>query len=65
LRDALESLDIGATRDALARLQALPLTEEKARAVVSELADLILAAEFRKAADAVNALLKRRDADGK
>ncbi|MDR2668731.1 MAG: response regulator [Desulfovibrio sp.] len=58
LHDALESGDIDAADDALARLQALPLSESL-RDAVSEAADCILTAEFPKAADIVSALLKK------
>ncbi|MDR1686541.1 MAG: response regulator [Desulfovibrio sp.] len=58
LRDALEALDIEAADAALARLQILPLPETT-RAVVFETTELMLEAEFQKAAARVNALLKQ------
>jgi signal transduction histidine kinase/CheY-like chemotaxis protein len=61
LREALEAKDFDAMDAVLARLQALPLTG-KIREAVSEIADFILTADFRKAADAVNILLMRNKA---
>ena len=57
LREALESGDYRAADDTLARLRSLPLTG-KMRRTVSGIEDFILLAEFRKAADAVAALLE-------
>jgi signal transduction histidine kinase/CheY-like chemotaxis protein/HPt (histidine-containing phosphotransfer) domain-containing protein len=59
LRDALEAKDIDAIDDALARLQALPLTA-KTREDVSGIADFVLAAEFTQATEAVVALYERQ-----
>jgi CheY-like chemotaxis protein/nitrogen-specific signal transduction histidine kinase len=56
LREAMEAKDFDAVDSALARLQALPLAG-KTRAAVSELADLILVADFGKAADRLADLL--------
>ncbi|MDR1686895.1 MAG: response regulator [Desulfovibrio sp.] len=58
LRDALRGKEFDAADAALARLQALPLSE-KLRDAVSETADCILTAEFAKASDIVSALLKK------
>ncbi|MDR1534036.1 MAG: Hpt domain-containing protein, partial [Planctomycetota bacterium] len=58
LREALAARDIEAIDAALARLRALPPTE-KTRETVSEIADHVLTADFRKAAEAVNVLLAR------
>jgi HPt (histidine-containing phosphotransfer) domain-containing protein len=48
LREALEAKDIDATDAELARLQALPLTGKMSEAI-SEIADLVLMMEFKKA----------------
>ncbi|MDR2054574.1 MAG: response regulator [Desulfovibrio sp.] len=58
LREALEARDIDAVDDALARLQALPLSGGL-REVVAEAADLVLDADFTKAAALVGALLRQ------
>jgi signal transduction histidine kinase len=57
LRDALEALDIEAADAALARLQTLQLPEAM-RNTVFETAELILDADFSKAAACIDALLK-------
>jgi HPt (histidine-containing phosphotransfer) domain-containing protein len=58
LREALEAMDIDAVDDALARLQAYPL-DEPTRRTVTEIADSILTADYRKAADAVSEMIGR------
>ncbi|MDR2603790.1 MAG: response regulator, partial [Desulfovibrio sp.] len=58
LRQALEARDIDGTDAVLAELQALPL-DDKTRAAVAETADLVLLADFQRAASAVSALLER------
>jgi signal transduction histidine kinase len=58
LREALEAKDVDAIDDALARLQALPLAG-KMRQVVSEIANFVLTADFRKAADSMTNLLRQ------
>jgi signal transduction histidine kinase len=58
LRDALEALDIEAADAALTRLQTLPMSETT-RAVVFETAELMLEAEFQKAAETISALIKQ------
>jgi hypothetical protein len=52
----LDVKDIDAIDAALARLQALPLTEET-RMAISELADFILTMEFKKAEDVIKGLM--------
>jgi CheY-like chemotaxis protein len=59
LRDALDTKDVDAMDAALARLQALPLSG-KTRRIVSDLADHILMADFKKAVETVTALLERK-----
>ncbi|MDR2124849.1 MAG: response regulator [Desulfovibrio sp.] len=57
LRDALEALDIEAADAALTRLQTLPLSATM-RGIVFETAELMLEAEFQKAAEAISKLLQ-------
>ncbi|MDR1611422.1 MAG: response regulator [Planctomycetota bacterium] len=58
LRSALEAKDIDAMDAALARLQAPPPTGKTGEAI-SEIADLVLMMEFKKAAEGANILLAR------
>jgi signal transduction histidine kinase/CheY-like chemotaxis protein len=60
LHEALEAKDIDAICAAQMQLQALPLTG-KTHDAVSDIADCILTMEFQKAADAVAALLNKRE----
>ncbi|MDR1312760.1 MAG: response regulator [Deltaproteobacteria bacterium] len=52
LRSALDNFDVAGTDSALERLKALPLSAMKLEAV-TEIADLVLTADFQKAMDAV------------
>jgi HPt (histidine-containing phosphotransfer) domain-containing protein len=60
LREALEAKDFDTVDSVLARLQALPLTG-KMRQVVSEISDLVLTADFQKAAAALTDLSRQND----
>jgi CheY-like chemotaxis protein len=63
LQACLETKDIDGTDAALARLRDIPL-DDRTRAVVSEIADLVLTADLDKALEAVDALLVKGKENG-